>query len=161
MTRMNVVPRQVTLTECMWVWELALTTSDTEWAASAIMAVLPERYPVTAFPVAKQMSAARPNRKIFSPSLWRRSCSSWWEWPKCHLFGILKAGFSVRQDCNGWQLSDSKKGGGEFEEERRVMHVRYMGFRFLNLNPMLFFFKFQDKTRVSLTSDAFLPSIRW
>lgn len=58
-----------------------ITTSEAEWAASAIIAVLPDKYPVKAFPAAKPISAARPNRNIFSPSA--PEARWWWlsEWP--------------------------------------------------------------------------------
>ena len=51
------------------------TTQEMEWAVPAIIAVLPEREPVNAFPAAKPMSAASPSGDTFSlPSLDRRGC---------------------------------------------------------------------------------------
>lgn len=122
------------------------TTSETEWAASAIIAVLPERYPVTTFPTANPTSDARPSRKIFSPSfpewLSRWSWWWWWEWPPCHRRKIVKLRFSEWED--EWSYKLGFRAAWEFatmreEDVNLEMQDLWMMLRFIrNLTPILF-----------------------
>ena len=145
-----------------------------EWAASAIIAVLPERYPVKALPAAKPISAARPSLKIFSPSFawrwwWWWSWSwSWWEWPKCHLFGILYMSLSrkIKQGSNWWKLSGWEAEGSTsvwVREASLAMQVLYMGLRWLNLNPIMFGVTRRDfgKKQLSLRRWSSASGRRW